>query len=87
MAGLFHPELMREVSMTLSAQQIIDAFERLPEPEKQTVAHEILRRSVQLQVPSLTDEELVVAAEDLFLTLDAREAGNDSSDPGRGLVT
>ena len=43
MAGLFHAELMREVSMTLSAQQIIDSFERLPEPEKQKLGHEILR--------------------------------------------
>jgi hypothetical protein len=80
-------KLTPEVNMTLSTEQIIDAFERLPEPEKQKVAYEILRHSVQLQVPSLTDEELVVAAEDLFLTVDAREAGNDSSNPGRGLVS
>jgi hypothetical protein len=45
MAGLFHTELMREVNMTSSAQQIIDSFERLPVPEKQKVPHEILRRS------------------------------------------
>ena len=57
--------------MTLSAQQIIDSFDRLPESEKQKVAYEILRRSVQLEVPSLTDKELIVAAEDLFLTLES----------------
>ena len=71
--------------MALSAQQIIEFFEGLPESEKQRVAYEILRRSVYLDVPPLTDEELVVAAEDLFLALDARESENGSSKPGRGL--
>jgi len=73
--------------MTLSAQQVIDSFERLTEAEKQRVALEILRRSAQLEVPPLTDEELIGAAEDLFLTLDARETESDPSKPGRGLVS
>jgi hypothetical protein len=71
--------------MTLSAQQIIDSFERLPESEKQKVAYEILRRSIHLEIPPLTDDELVAAAENLFLALDAREAENGSSEPGRGM--
>jgi hypothetical protein len=71
--------------VTLSAQQIIESFEHLPESEKQRVAYEILRRSVHLAIPPLTDEELIAATEDLFLALDAREAKNGSSDPGRGL--
>ena len=37
--------------MALSAQQIIESFEGLPESEKQRVAYEILRRSVYLDVP------------------------------------
>jgi hypothetical protein len=73
--------------MTLSAQQIIDSFDRLSEPEKEKVAYEILRRSVHLEIPPLTDEELTVAAEDLFIALDAREAENGSSEPGTGLVS
>lgn len=73
--------------MTLSAQQIIDSFERLPESEKQKVTYEILRRSIQLEVPPLTEEDLVAAAEDLFLTLDAREKKDGSSEPGRGLAS
>ena len=73
--------------MALSAQQIIEFFEGLPESEKQGVAYEILRRSVCLDVPPLTDEELVAAAEDLFLTLDASEIENDSFEPGRSLVS
>ena len=73
--------------MALSAKQIIESFEGLPESEKQRVAYEILRRSVCLDVPPLTDEELVAAAEDIFLALDASELENDSSEPGRGLVS
>jgi hypothetical protein len=84
---LFHNGPMQEAQMSLSAQQIIDSFEDLPESEKQMVAYEILRRSVLLEVPSLTNEELVVAAEDLFRTLEAMEAESDSAEPGRGLVS
>ena len=73
--------------MTLSMQQIIDSFERLPDSEKQKVAYEILRRSVHLEVPPLTDEDLIASAEDFFLTLDAQEAENDTSEQGRGLVS
>jgi hypothetical protein len=72
--------------MALSAQQIIESFEGLPESEKQRVAYEILRRSVYLDVPPLTDEELVSVAEDLFLALEARESENGSSEPGRSVV-
>ena len=60
--------------MALSAQQIIESFEGLPESEKQRVAYEILRRSIYVDVPPLTDEEFVAAAEDVFLALDARES-------------
>jgi hypothetical protein len=60
--------------MALSAQQIIESFEGLSESEKQRVAYEILRRSIYVDVPPLTDEELVAAAEDVFLALDARES-------------
>ncbi len=73
--------------MTLSMQQIIDSFERLRDSEKQKVAYEILRRSVHLELPPLTDEDLITAAEDLFLTLDAQEAENGPSEQGRGLVS
>ena len=83
----FQEAFCEEINMTLSAQQIIESFDHLPESEKQRVAYEILRRSIHLKIPPLTDEELVTAAEDLFLALDARETKNGSSDPGRGLVS
>jgi hypothetical protein len=83
--GLIRSSL-EEINVTLSAQQIIESFEHLPEPEKQRVAYEILRRSVNLAIPPLTDEELIAATEDLFLALDARETQNSSPGPGRGLA-
>lgn len=74
------------MNVTLSAQQIIESFEHLSESEKQRVAYEILRRSAHLEIPPLTDDELVAAAEDLFLALDAKETNDGSTDPGRGLA-
>ncbi|MDR3554228.1 MAG: hypothetical protein P4L55_05705 [Syntrophobacteraceae bacterium] len=72
--------------MTLSAQHIIDSFERLPESEKRKVTCEILRRSVQFEFPPLSDEEFVAAAEDLFAALDDGEAEDGPPEPGRGLA-
>jgi hypothetical protein len=42
--------------------------------EKQIVICEILRRVQDLDLPPLSDEELVANAEALFLELDRREA-------------
>jgi hypothetical protein len=46
----------------------------LPEAEQRELAWEILRRTVNFDLPSLSDEELVLSAEELFLELDRREA-------------
>ena len=43
-------------------------------PEQQAVAYEILRRMQDVDLPPLTDEELILSAEALFLELDRREA-------------
>jgi hypothetical protein len=48
----------------------------LPEGDKRELATEILRRSLTLDSPPLSDEQLVGAAEDVFLELDRREATN-----------
>ena len=61
------------MSMTTSSQNILDSFDQLPESEKQQVASEIIRRTVNLNLPALSDEELVLSAEELFLELDQRE--------------
>ncbi|KKD35209.1 MAG: hypothetical protein WAN66_21180 [Limnoraphis robusta] len=60
--------------MTVLAQEILNNFDRLPDAEQLEVAVEILRRLVHLDFPPLTDEDLVLNAEELFLTLDQQEA-------------
>jgi len=59
--------------MSPAVQHLIESFEHLPEPDKATAASEILRRSTYLDLPPLSDEELVLAAEAVFLELDRAE--------------
>lgn len=60
--------------MTHAAQQILESFETLPEPDKQEVAAAILRSALDRDLPSLQDEELTLAADQVFLELDRRES-------------
>jgi hypothetical protein len=60
--------------MTAQVQDMLRTFDLLPEGEKRELAGEILRRTLMLDVPPLSDEQLVGAAEDLFLQLDRSEA-------------
>ena len=60
--------------MAAEVQDILRSFELLPEGDKVELAAEIIRRSVNLDVPPLSDEQLISAAEDLFLELDRSEA-------------
>jgi len=64
---------------TASVQRLLDSFEGLLDTEKREVAAEIMRRTIELDLPILTDEELVLSAEGLFLELDQRESGNEPS--------
>ena len=59
--------------MRTAVQHILDSIERLSEPEKREVISAIMRRTVSLDLPPLTDEELVLIAEESFLELDKRE--------------
>lgn len=65
--------------MGTSAQNLIESFDKLPESEKQKVASEILKRTINFDMPALSDEELVLSAEELFLELDRREAEDAQS--------
>jgi hypothetical protein len=60
--------------MTTEAQALLHSFESLPEPDQREVAAEILRRSLALDMPPLSDQQLVDLAEDAFLWLDRNEA-------------
>jgi hypothetical protein len=65
--------------MATPVQQILDSFSRLPETDKRLVAAEIIRRTMAFDLPALTDEELVLNAEELFLELDRQEAPDEQS--------
>jgi hypothetical protein len=60
--------------MSTSVENILDSIERLSDLEKRELLSEIMRRTVSLDIPPLTDEELVLIAEESFLELDKRES-------------
>ena len=60
--------------MTALVQELLDTFDRLTESERLDLVLEILKRTVYLDFPPLSDEDLVLNAEGLFLELDEQEA-------------
>ena len=60
--------------MIANAQDVLEKFGQLPAPEKKKVVSVILRQSLDIETPELTDEELIINAEEIFLELDRREA-------------
>jgi hypothetical protein len=68
--------MIRGETITTSVERILESFELLPEAEKYELVRAIILRSQTLDLPGLTDAELVSAADELFLSLDASEGGN-----------
>lgn len=60
--------------MRRSVEELLNSFERLPEAEKREAASEIIKRSLALDLPELSDESFVAAAEEIFLQLDKEES-------------
>jgi hypothetical protein len=60
--------------MTHAVQQLLGTFDALTDAEKHEVAAQLLRRVVVAETGDVPEESLVLAAEELFLELDAREA-------------
>lgn len=65
--------------MITTAQDVLDQYVKLPNAEKHKVISALLRESIELETPEVSDDELVFAAEGLFLELDRREANNEES--------
>jgi hypothetical protein len=63
--------------MTRTVEKLLDTFDRLPEPEQREVASEILRRFGRIAVDPVSNDELILSAENLFLEIDQREETND----------
>ena len=58
------------VDITTSVEEFLSNFDRLPESQKLDVAVEILRRVVQIEFPLLSEEDVILNAEELFLEID-----------------
>ncbi len=59
--------------MTETAKKLLETLYALPEPERQEVAREILRRTVLAEHGWLEDAELVALADEVFRELDHAE--------------
>ena len=59
--------------MTQTVENLLVYFEQLTEPEKRDLAIEVVRRTDIFGASDLSDEELALAGEDLFLALDREE--------------
>lgn len=60
--------------MTQTVENLLVSFEQLTETEKHDLAVEVVRRSDIFGASELSDDEVNLAAEDLFLALDLEEA-------------
>ncbi len=63
--------------MTQAVQDFLDTFDRLPESLKREAFAELLQRAKSLEFDLLSDDELLHAADELFLDLDRREAADE----------
>ena len=59
--------------MHATPQNILEAFNQLPEIEKHALASEIIKQMAMLDSPPLTDEALTEVADALFLEHDKTE--------------
>ncbi|HEY0142428.1 MAG TPA: hypothetical protein VGF48_16135 [Thermoanaerobaculia bacterium] len=60
--------------MTAEAKHILDDFNALPDTAKREVLAELVRISGHLDYPSVSEDELLSAANDVFLAYDERES-------------
>lgn len=73
---------MSTANVSSAVEELLKSFDLLPELEKHRVATEILRRSLELRSAPLTDEELALNGEQVFLELDRRESEDGQSQSG-----
>lgn len=59
--------------MTPTVENLLEIFEELSDSEKHDLAVAVMRRTIDFDVPAFSDDELVIAAEELFLALDREE--------------
>jgi hypothetical protein len=67
--------------MSRAVRDLLRSFESLSDAEKHEAANLLLRQVVQGEAGDVSDDALVAVAEELFLDLDTREAGDGQSSP------
>lgn len=72
--------------MHATPQNILEAFNQLPETEKHALASEIIKQVARLETPPLTDEALTEVADALFLEHDKTEAADAEAKSGGSLA-
>ena len=72
--------------MPTTSQNILEAFNQLPEIEKHALASEIIKQVVLLDIPPLTDEALTKIADALFVEHDKTEAEDAETKSRRSLA-
>ncbi len=65
--------------MTALVQDLLNTFNSLTNTERLDLLSEILRRSADLEFLPLADADLILNAEDIFLTLDQEELDYEQS--------
>jgi hypothetical protein len=60
--------------MSSAGRHIIEEFDALPDPEKREVLVRLLELSRDIEVPTDSDEDLISAADTVFLEYDRAEA-------------
>ena len=68
--------------MNATSENILEAFNQLPEIEKHELASEIIKQVALLDIPPLTDEALTEVADALFLEYDKTEAADAKAKSG-----
>ena len=63
--------------MTAILEELLNTFDQLTDSERMEFASEILKRVIHLDFPPLSDEDLVLNAEELFLELDRQESTHE----------
>ena len=62
--------------MNATSQNILEAFNELPDIEKHALASEIVKQIAMLDFPPLTDEAFTEVADALFVAHDKSEAAD-----------
>ncbi len=63
--------------MTSVVNELLKTFDHLTDSERLEFTSEILQRVIHLDFPPLSDEDLILNAEGLFLELDKRESAHE----------